>query len=245
MLKFFRKIRQELLSENQTSKYLFYAIGEILLVVIGILIALQINNWNEESKNRAKELSNLKSFRQELVTNKALFQRVHQIRLKALAPSTSFQEQLKAGKPTHEQFTSTMISIGPSTTHPVNGVLNTLISSGEVNLIQPDSLKYAITNWKDAANSYLSHETAFMGMITRLWHFGQDHFPGWDWTDYSEKQRAANILKEVNTIPYRQRFNAYYQNLLGLIKRHDKIEADINGLLQKIDLRILELENKQ
>ena len=131
------------------------------------------------------------------------------------------------------------------TTDPVNGVLNTLISSGEVNLIQPDSLKYAITNWKDAANSYLSHETAFMEMITRLWHFGQDHFPGWDWTDYSEKQRAVIILKKVNTIPYRQRFNAYYQNLLGLIKRHDKIEADINGLLQKIDLRILELENKQ
>lgn len=242
MLKFFRKIRQNLLAENNFSKYLLYAAGEILLVMIGILLALQINNWNETNKNRAKELSNLKSFRQELTTNKALFQRVHQIRLKALAPSTSFQEQLKAGKPTHEQFTTTMISLGPSTTHPVNGVLNTLISSGEVNLIQPDSLKYAITNWKDAANSYLSHEEAFMGMTTRIWHFGQDHFPNWDWTDYSDEQRAAIILKKVNTIPYRQRFNAYYQNLIGLIKRYDKIEADINGLLQKIDLRILELE---
>jgi len=55
MIKFFRKIRQKLLSENKISKYLIYAIGEIFLVVIGILIALQINNWNENKKERAKE----------------------------------------------------------------------------------------------------------------------------------------------------------------------------------------------
>jgi len=51
MAKIFRKIRQKLLSENKFSKYLIYAIGEIILVVIGILIALQINNWNQTRKN--------------------------------------------------------------------------------------------------------------------------------------------------------------------------------------------------
>ena len=55
MIKFFRQIRQRLLSENKFSKYLLYAIGEIVLVVIGILIALQINNWNEEQKSKEKE----------------------------------------------------------------------------------------------------------------------------------------------------------------------------------------------
>lgn len=58
MIKFFRNIRQNLLMEHKTSKYFKYAIGEIVLVVIGILIALQINNWNEGRKDekRAKEL---------------------------------------------------------------------------------------------------------------------------------------------------------------------------------------------
>lgn len=51
MIKFFRKIRQKLLAEGRLSKYLIYALGEIILVVVGILIALQINNWNEEKKN--------------------------------------------------------------------------------------------------------------------------------------------------------------------------------------------------
>jgi hypothetical protein len=47
MISFFRKIRQQLLSQNKVSKYLLHALGEIFLVVIGILIALQINNWND------------------------------------------------------------------------------------------------------------------------------------------------------------------------------------------------------
>ena len=55
MFKFFRKIRQDLLNKGKTAKYLKYAIGEIILVVIGILIALQINNWNENRKDRIKE----------------------------------------------------------------------------------------------------------------------------------------------------------------------------------------------
>ncbi|WP_299335501.1 DUF6090 family protein [uncultured Psychroserpens sp.] len=52
MIKFFRRIRQRLLSENKFSKYLIYAFGEIILVVIGILIALQINNWNENRRQQ-------------------------------------------------------------------------------------------------------------------------------------------------------------------------------------------------
>ncbi|WP_350293746.1 DUF6090 family protein [uncultured Croceitalea sp.] len=56
MIKFFRKIRQNLLSENKFSKYLLYAIGEIVLVVIGILIALQINTYSEDQKKRKQEI---------------------------------------------------------------------------------------------------------------------------------------------------------------------------------------------
>lgn len=54
MIKFFRKTRQNLLSRGKTGRYLKYAIGEILLVVLGILIALQINNWNEKRQNKLK-----------------------------------------------------------------------------------------------------------------------------------------------------------------------------------------------
>lgn len=69
MIKFFRKIRQKLLSENRFSKYLIYAIGEIVLVVIGILIALQINNWNELQKKEKIESVFLQDFSTDLNTD--------------------------------------------------------------------------------------------------------------------------------------------------------------------------------
>ena len=75
MIKFFRKIRQKLLVENRFNKYLLYAIGEIVLVVIGILIALQINNWNENRKNSIKINDALKALRYDLVKDSILIKR--------------------------------------------------------------------------------------------------------------------------------------------------------------------------
>jgi len=66
MIKFFRKIRHDLLNQNQMGKYFKYAIGEILLGVIGILIALQINNWNENNKAIKQETIHLQNLKAEL-----------------------------------------------------------------------------------------------------------------------------------------------------------------------------------
>ena len=76
MISFFRQIRKNLMEQNpsngrtsKTRSYLFYAIGEIALVVIGILIALQINNWNEWRKDRLKEVKILKELSENLQIN--------------------------------------------------------------------------------------------------------------------------------------------------------------------------------
>jgi hypothetical protein len=69
MIKFFRKIRQQLLTQNKFSKYLLYAIGEIVLVVIGILIALSINNWNENRKSEERMKLLLINVQEELLLN--------------------------------------------------------------------------------------------------------------------------------------------------------------------------------
>jgi hypothetical protein len=69
MIKFFRKIRYDLMEKNKTGKYFKYAIGEIVLVVIGILIALSINNWNEERKNSLKEDVYLEGIKDDLMAD--------------------------------------------------------------------------------------------------------------------------------------------------------------------------------
>ncbi|MDX2443033.1 MAG: hypothetical protein QNK30_04450 [Bacteroidales bacterium] len=66
MIRLFRKIRQNLLSEKNYSLYLLYAIGEITLVVVGILIAFQIDNWNQNKINVQKEITNLKEIKKNL-----------------------------------------------------------------------------------------------------------------------------------------------------------------------------------
>lgn len=70
MIKFFKHIRKSLLMENKTSKYFKYAIGEIVLVVIGILIALQINNWNENKKIKKAVITTISLLKDEIQTNK-------------------------------------------------------------------------------------------------------------------------------------------------------------------------------
>ena len=70
MLKFFRKIRMQLLSENKLSRYLIYALGEIFLVVIGILIALQINNWNNGKIERKEEKKSYLNIKRQILDDK-------------------------------------------------------------------------------------------------------------------------------------------------------------------------------
>ncbi len=69
MIKFFRHIRKSLIEQNKMGKYFKYAIGEILLVVIGILIALQINNWNDIRKNKAYEKEILTIINKNLISD--------------------------------------------------------------------------------------------------------------------------------------------------------------------------------
>ena len=93
MIKFFKRIRQQLLQENLSDrqagsiqKYLLYALGEILLVVIGILLALQINNWNEYRKERIMEKNYLLAIKTDLEKDTAF---LHQLYPQGYPVSTS------------------------------------------------------------------------------------------------------------------------------------------------------------
>lgn len=74
MIKFFRQFRQSMIKENRVSKYLIYAIGEIVLVVIGILIALQINTKTKEIRNLAIERTSLENLKEDLIIQNEIIQ---------------------------------------------------------------------------------------------------------------------------------------------------------------------------
>lgn len=104
MIKFFRRKRLDLMANNQTKKYLKYAIGEILLVVIGILIALQINNWNEIRKNRNLEKEFLIGLKETLQTDLKRNLYSQNINRQALHSVAVLKEHITHKKPYHDSL---------------------------------------------------------------------------------------------------------------------------------------------
>lgn len=89
MFRFFRQIRQQLLGDGKNTKYLKYAVGEIFLVVIGILLALQINNWNEDRKSRNFEVEMLQQIRVNLLQDRIALSQIAENGNRALRAADS------------------------------------------------------------------------------------------------------------------------------------------------------------
>jgi hypothetical protein len=154
--------------ENKTSKYLKYAIGEIVLVVIGILIALQVNNWNENRKERLLEQQMLKNLKQENNENlKALIQSIdkRQSQLGALNILLKYIDD-KQDNLTEKQLDSLIgISRYISNFEARNGVLNDILNSGELSIIKNDSLRKLLSNWSGELEDLTRRENGLEEII--------------------------------------------------------------------------------
>jgi hypothetical protein len=104
MIQFFRRIRKNLEKKNKFSKYLLYGIGEIVLVVIGILIALQINNWNNENYNRDKEIAILSEMARNLKMNVDQFSTEIEKQDSIIRNIDVFMDQIKNNTPYHDSL---------------------------------------------------------------------------------------------------------------------------------------------
>jgi hypothetical protein len=148
MIKFFRKIRQRLLTENKFSKYLLYAIGEITLVVIGILIALQINNWNEDNKNKSAKLIYSKRLLDDISINSVEYDYFIKLLSNRQEKISSYRQFIKNGGLTLEQLNDSLSNYGHFKMgyNPASATYNDLISTGNIVLFSNDE-KDAIFNY--------------------------------------------------------------------------------------------------
>ncbi len=143
MIKFFRKIRQKLLSENKFSRYVIYAIGEIILVVIGILIALQINNWNEAKKTRVKEVTYLTNLKNDLVLTNLEIDQYISIRTQRADAAQNVVEHYN-GKPVKDwnEFNKHTIDVYTwQRFYPIDNTYRELMNSGNFAIISNDLIK--------------------------------------------------------------------------------------------------------
>ena len=143
MLTFLRKIRKSLIDSGSSRRYLFYAIGEIALVVIGILIALQINNWNQGQSNQKKLNSYLEALSMEIKINIEVLERAEQRAINDM--EESLQILAIANSDSARSFTSddfVKLNLGPINKRELfRSVFDDLINSGVLEYMPHGSLK--------------------------------------------------------------------------------------------------------
>ena len=131
---------------GKTSKYLKYAIGEIILVVIGILIALQINNWNNHQKDLTKEQKILIQLKGEYEKNLTQLEQKITMRNEITMASSNLLRYFD--KPETASLDSLIVLMGSIVRDPTfDPIKNDLIESGNLHLIQNDNLKLRLSNW--------------------------------------------------------------------------------------------------
>lgn len=174
MINFFRKSREKMANKNHPIKYLRYAIGEIILVVLGILIALQINTWTKEKENRKKEVFYLQGLKEDLKQDILALDK--SIKFEAMISNTTkrilktFQEddRFLMKDEIIEDLNVLMASTIPNTHTTIFEELN---ATGQIGLIAADSLRNQIIQYyQKQQSSQDSFETNISGVFQPIVH---------------------------------------------------------------------------
>ncbi|MBM1106832.1 hypothetical protein JQC67_11830 [Aurantibacter crassamenti] len=235
MIKFFRKIRKNLLSENKFSKYLIYAIGEIVLVVIGILIALAINNKNENRKETIAINNVLLEIKDDLLQDKAELEfslEAHtkdleaQLRvIKALDLNDSYNENLRTdfGR-IYLARTFYSISKGYELLKEMN-----LSSSLDKNL------RIGLTKYyeQDIPSVYREFEDDKMEFETYWLPYLRENFEEWEFGEYAVPYDYNQLLEDSNLISA-TKFNCV--NLKGTIRELNRALNSASSLIEELSL---------
>ena len=178
MLRFFRKLRERLLTENKFSKYLLYAIGEIILVVIGILIALQLNTWNEDRKVKMKEKAYLQRFHKELELNLNEMDRLIQqsddvlVKIDSLL-AIHFGEIPPVSDKTFNHLAKNTVDY--LVYQSAEATIEDLVGSGELDIIEDAQIRENIATWKSGLMNIRYLETDNKKAFNDLLEYYRSH----------------------------------------------------------------------
>ena len=215
MLKFFRKIRQKLLSENKFNKYLLYAMGEIILVVIGILIALQINNWNELKSERVIENTYMKNLLEDLEDDLVIYDKFQDSNQEVYMLIDSIIPGLKSENRKNNvgklAYWSRMVTIKWTIIHPVKRTYEQMKSSGHLRLVSNNEVSNSISKYYNSLSEFDGYNEAGM-----LW--------------------AADYVESLGKI-----FDA--EIMLNIMRTRQMTEANKNDLLTENPIVLNQLMN--
>lgn len=239
MINLFRTIRNSMLKENKTSKYLKYALGEIILVVIGILIAVKINNWNNQRQEDAREQKILQILKSEFDYNKTELKRNIEkaTRLMNRADTLLMLFDEPRDFDNAERLIMLMGSLSAySTFDPSNGALTNLISSGELNLIKNDSLRITLSKWFGEVQDVKEDEM-------RLMDYGDLHLEPLR-IEYSKYKKDSHFNRNTTDILDNPKFENIVTRMWKatdyIIQNYEILGLEIDEILGLINQEIIQ-----
>lgn len=252
MLRIFRSIRRRLLSGNRISRYLIYALGEIVLVVIGILLALQFNGWNENRKEKVQVGINLRALRADLVRDTALIHKTLEVGRQDSTLLGRFRDTLSAPDVTREAIVRmARYEFTPWIFMEVafnNNTYRSLEATGEIKAL-PDSLKDSLMSLNNDQQRYMGTSESDVAIyldntinygsrypFTDVGHLDPDSkLAGriWSETKLEELGAAFNALVGV-------KYSCYYAHLPAL----EEILGRTERLLGAIDQHLSQMETR-
>ena len=251
MIKFFRKIRQRLLTENKFSKYLIYAIGEIVLVVIGILIALQINNFNNNRQQMAIEQEYLLSLQAEFTTNldkinTSIHENDDRVKNVEFLMNLFNREAFSATSESKKYDMLYQLFSGDADYHPSIGVLSDIISSGNLNLIQNKNLRQNLASFESSLDyiQLQADDTKFAKRELKQLHqqFASVRnvmlHKGFSFETVSDTN-PENIEELFHNVAFENHLLDYYLTI-----RATSGKTVFKGIKEKIELILVEIENE-
>jgi hypothetical protein len=240
MINFYRKIRKKLADDNKPLKYARYAIGEIVLVVIGILIALQVNNWNEVLKERALEIKILEEIKENIESDFKDHNQNIEFMERTINSSDVILNHLENNLPYHDSLSEhfSWLVIIPDFYSVSSGYQ--LLSSKGVNLITDDSLRRDISFLYDNTHDWIKDFFAFLKgnsyriltehMVPKFNNF--QAFKTYEPRDYMKllKDEEFKSYVQFNMENFRD-FKRLYEERIALGKNlADRIEKEIEKL---------------
>ena len=162
MMKFLRKIRQKLVAENKFRNYLLYALGEIILVVIGILIALAINNGQHKMILEKKEQTYLKGLKTEFQFSKLKLTELIAVNRNNYEGAKKIIEHIPMDSITitEKQFSELLYNsfVSDISFNPNNSLLNEMLNSGSLKDLSNPVLRIDLTNWISTLEDIVKQE---------------------------------------------------------------------------------------
>jgi hypothetical protein len=234
MLRFFRLLRKKLLEEGHIRKYIWYAIGEVFLVVIGILIALQINNWNNDRKDRQKELAYLIGYKQDLEQNIFELDRVINNTLDEAVQSDTLL-MILTDQITLSEDESLIHAISGAAGYSIylshEGTLQNILGAGSLEIIIHDEIRSSLATWEGGLKYIRGWEENSKRSFDQYIDFIKEELPYF-------RLRTGEVFTDNDDWESELSNDSYFLNLL---EERIMISGILNGLYDQKKAEIVEL----